>query len=99
MKYLINGFSPKMLDLEQHIIKIEKCSKNEIWRNKRDCVSAIGHTGISNYLHVPLNRMQIQLEVGDIAYIISPNRERKHSWYPPGITKEGYTFQKISILE
>lgn len=103
MKYILNAFSIKMLNLEKHLVKFEKVTKKEINKIKhdKDCVNAIGHDNISKQLNIPTKRMDIQLESGDVAYIIRSNKNarRKHTtseWEKPKTTQ--WIYQKITIL-
>jgi len=71
MKYIINGFSPKMLKKNSDAtIKVESIPELELKLEKDNCISAVGHYNIAEHLGIERNRMSIMLEVGDIAYIV-----------------------------
>lgn len=71
MKYIINGFSTKMLRRKTDTkIKVETVFELDVELEKDECISAIGHHNIAEHLDVPRNRMSIMLEKGDIAYLV-----------------------------
>ena len=74
MKYIINGFSPKMLKKNSDAtIKVESIPELELKLEKDNCISAVGHYNIAEHLGIKRNRMSIMLEVGDIAYLVESN--------------------------
>ena len=71
MKYIINGFSPKMLKKNSDAtIMVEPMFEIELESEKEECVSAVGHYNIAEHLGIARNRMSIILEKGDIAYLV-----------------------------
>lgn len=71
MKYIINAFSPKMLKKNSNArIKVEPIYELELELEKEECISAVGHYNIAEYLEIQRNRMSIILEKGDIAYLV-----------------------------
>ena len=71
MKYISNAFSPKMLNPKQeNNLHLTRSSYEEIQQEKNDLISSIGHQNIADYLDIEKNRMNIQLEKGDILYLV-----------------------------
>ena len=71
MKYISNAFSPKMLNPKQELnLQILQSSYEEIEEEKDELISSIGHQNIADYLDIEKNRMNIQLENGDIIYLV-----------------------------
>ena len=82
MKYIINGFSTKMLRKNVDAkIKVETVFELDVELEKDECVSAIGHYNIAEHLDVPRNRMSIMLEKGDIAYLVESRQMNNHELY------------------
>ena len=88
MKYISNGFSPKMLNPKKELtFIIQESSYDEIHDNKDDLISSIGHQNIADHIHVEKNRMNIILDEGDILYLVS----NQYGSY------EKYDYRKITI--
>ena len=100
MKYLVNSLNPSMFDLDEHMFKLERCTKKEVLENKHDAISAIGHCKIGKILGVPVNRMKIQLEPGDTAYIVrTKNDDKRHNnWYPSMKTDFEVVYQTLTVM-
>jgi DNA-directed RNA polymerase specialized sigma subunit len=72
MKYVSNGFSPKMLNPNKQLyFTMETTTYDEIQENKDELISSIGHENIANHLGIEKNRINIILEAGDIIYLVS----------------------------
>lgn len=90
MKYIINGFSPKMFKKNSDVtIKVEPMFELELELEKEDCVSAIGHYNIAEHLDVPRNRMSIMLEKGDIAYLVESRLINN---------QENYSYKRLTVM-
>ncbi|MBE6494260.1 MAG: DUF1874 domain-containing protein [Methanosphaera stadtmanae] len=90
MKYIINGFSPKMLKKNCHAqIKVEPMFELELKLEKEECISAVGHYNIAEHLGVPRNRMSIQLEKGDIAYLVESQLINN---------QETYNYKRLTVM-
>lgn len=63
MKYLLNAFSLQMLQGDS-FIKV-----TEVKELPNDLVSAIGHADTAAILGVQMNRINISLNKGDVAYV------------------------------
>jgi hypothetical protein len=66
MKYLGNAFSLQMLVDKRALVETFSCSKEECLNKTK---SVIGHQDLSDYLGVPMNRVQTKLQEGDILYV------------------------------
>ncbi|MBE6488814.1 MAG: DUF1874 domain-containing protein [Methanosphaera stadtmanae] len=76
MKYLSNGFSPKMLNPNKTLtFTLKETTYEEIMKNKNELVNSIGHQIIADHLDIEKNRINIQLEEGDIIYIVDNEKE------------------------
>lgn len=92
MKYVSNGFSPKMLNPNRQLtFTIEDTSYEEIQEHKTELISSIGHTTISEHIQIEKNRMNIQLESGDTLYLVQLYHNENHT--------EQYDYRKIIIME
>lgn len=90
MKYIINGFSPKMLKKNSNTqIKVEPMFELELKLEKEECVSAVGHYNIAEYLEIPRNRMSIMLEKGDIAYLVESKIIEN---------QETYNYKRLTVI-
>lgn len=89
MKYISNGFSPKMLNPKKELtFMIQESSYDEIQDNNDDeLVSSIGHQNIADHIHVEKNRINIILDEGDILYLVS-NHQGSY---------DEYDYRKITI--
>lgn len=63
MSYLLNAFSPQMVETPCQV------SFEEVGRLPSGLVSAIGHADTARVLGVPMNRANVSLHKGDVAYI------------------------------
>ena len=88
--YLINAFSLQMLTAFPSNVKFE-----EVDKLPDGLVSAIGHQDTANVLGVQMNRVNITLSKGDVAYIAQLQGGR----LPEGSTTlpEGFTFKYIKV--
>lgn len=88
--YLINSFSLQMLTAFPSNVKFE-----EVDKLPDGLVSAIGHQDTANVLGVQMNRVNITLSKGDVAYIAQLQGGR----LPEGSTTlpEGFTFKYIKV--
>lgn len=81
MKYLSNGFSPKMLNPNKILrFTIKETTYEEIMENKNELVNSIGHQLIADHLNIEKNRINIQLEEGDTIYIVD-NKQEDHTQF------------------
>ena len=88
-KYLLNAFSLQMIDLPS------KVSFEEVGSLPEGLTSAIGHQDTANVLGVPMNRVNVHLAKGDIAYVAQLQGGR----LPEGSTKlpDGFSFKFIKV--
>lgn len=88
--YLLNAFSLQMLTAFPSNVKFE-----EVDKLPDGLVSAIGHQDTANVLGVQMNRVNVTLSKGDVAYIAQLQGGR----LPEGSTKlpEGFTFKYIKV--
>lgn len=87
--YLLNAFSLQMVDVP--CIAIFK----EVDALPNGLTSAIGHQDTANVLGVPMNRVNVRLSEGDIAYIAQLQGGR----LPEGSTTlpDGFSFKFIKV--
>lgn len=87
--YLLNAFSLQMIDLPS------KVSFEEVGSLPEGLTSAIGHQDTANVLGVPMNRVNVHLAKGDIAYVAQLQGGR----LPEGSTKlpDGFSFKFIKV--
>lgn len=87
--YLLNAFSLQMVDVP--------CNVNfeEVSILPAGLESAIGHQDTANVLGVPMNRVNVHLCKGDVAYIAQLQGGR----LPEGATTlpDGFTFKFIKV--
>lgn len=97
MKYIINGFSTKMLrkNKKGHLMRFYDITQQEFDEIKQEAVSAIGHYNIAELLGIPRNRFNIQLEKGDEAYIVQTTTGRNHAM---DNCNYEISYQKVKIL-
>lgn len=97
MKYICNGFSPKMLRHKgkSHLVKFTNITRREFMQNKKDCVSAVGHHVIAEELGIPRNRFNICLDGGDTLYIVQNGDGRSHGMDTP--FSKDLTFQRVDV--
>ena len=88
-KYLLNAFSLQMIDLPS------KVSFEEVESLPEGLTSAIGHQDTANVLGVPMNRVNVHLAKGDIAYVAQLQGGR----LPEGSTTlpDGFSFKFVKV--
>lgn len=90
--YLLNAFSLQMIDIPSEV-RFE-----EVPQLPEGLTSAIGHQDTANVLGVEMNRVNVHLNSGDVAYIAQLQGGR----LPEGTTvlPKGYTFKfiKVSVI-
>lgn len=88
--YLLNAFSLQMISEFPTNVKFE-----EVDTLPNGLVSAIGHQDTANVLGVPMNRVNVSLSKGDVAYIAQLQGGR----LPEGATTlpDGFTFKFIKV--
>lgn len=92
MKYVSNGFSPKMLNPNMELtFTIEDSSLDEIQEQKEELISSIGHDSIAEHLGIEKNRINIQLEVDDILYFVQICHDEDNTQH--------YDYRKICIIK
>ncbi|MBE6486719.1 MAG: DUF1874 domain-containing protein [Methanosphaera stadtmanae] len=71
MKYISNAFSPKMLNpYTNPTFTIGPTTFEEIQSVKNELISSIGHQNTADHVNMEKNRMNIQLEINDILYLV-----------------------------
>lgn len=87
--YLLNAFSLQMIDLPS------KVSFEEVENLPEGLTSAIGHQDTANVLGVPMNRVNVHLAKGDIAYVAQLQGGR----LPEGSTTlpDGFSFKFVKV--
>lgn len=89
-----------MLNNEEHLIKIENVTQKDIINDRKGCISAIGHGSLARKVKSYVNRMDIQLETGDICYLVyNDNQTRSKNWYPTNEENNNTVYQKLTVLE
>jgi hypothetical protein len=87
--YLLNAFSLQMVDVP--------CSVHfeEVDELPEGLISAIGHQDTANILGVPMNRINVHLSKGDVAYVAQLQGGR----LPEGSTTlpDGFSFKFIKV--
>ena len=88
-QYLLNAFSLQMIDLPS------KVSFEEVKSLPEGLTSAIGHQDTANVLGVPMNRVNVHLAKGDIAYVAQLQGGR----LPEGSTTlpDGFSFKFVKV--
>ena len=88
--YLLNAFSLQMVDTTNGFIHYQ-----EVDKLPDGLTSAIGHQDTANVLGVSMNRINVHLEPGDVAYIAQLQGGR----LPEGATTlpDGFKFKFIKI--
>lgn len=88
--YLLNAFSLQMVDVPctVHFKEVDELPEG--------LTSAIGHQDTANVLGVPMNRVNVHLSKGDIAYVAQLQGGR----LPEGSTTlpEGFSFKYIRVV-
>ena len=87
--YLLNAFSLQMVDVPCTV------AFEEVNSLPSGLDSAIGHQDTANILGVPMNRVNVHLSKGDIAYVAQLQGGR----LPEGATTlpEGFTFKYVKV--
>ena len=87
--FLLNAFSLQMVDVPCAV------KFTEVDELPNELESAIGHQDTANVLGVPMNRINVHLSKGDIAYVAQLQGGR----LPEGSTTlpEGFTFKFIKV--
>lgn len=87
--YLLNAFSLQMVDVPCSV-----CFE-EVDALPDGLVSAIGHQDTANVLGVPMNRINVHLSKGDVAYVAQLQGGR----LPEGSTTlpDGFSFKFIKV--
>lgn len=87
--YLLNAFSLQMVDVpcSVHFEEVDELPEN--------LISAIGHQDTANVLGVPMNRINVHLSGGDVAYVAQLQGGR----LPEGSTilPDGFSFKFIKV--
>jgi hypothetical protein len=88
--YLLNAFSLQMLKDFPCSVRIE-----EVDSLPEGLTSAIGHQDTANVLGVPMNRVNVSLSKGDVAYVAQLQGGR----LPEGSTTlpEGFSFKYLKV--
>ena len=88
-KYLLNAFCLQMIDTPANV-KFE-----EVATLPEGLSSAIGHQDTANVLGVPMNRVNVHLNSGDVAYVAQLQGGR----LPEGSTMlpDGFSFKFIKV--
>ena len=89
MQYLLNAFSLQMVQAPC-VVRVE-----EVTSLPADLTSAIGHADTAAVLGVPMNRINVALAAGDIAYVAQLQGGR----LPEGSTTlpEGFSFKFLKV--
>lgn len=87
--YLLNAFSLQMVDVPCIVIP------EEVDELPDGLISAIGHQDTANVLGVPMNRINVHLSDGDVAYVAQLQGGR----LPEGSTTlpDGFSFKFIKV--
>lgn len=88
-QYLLNAFSLQMVDVPCEV------KFNEVNTLPDELISAIGHQDTANVLGVPMNRINVHLSKGDVAYVAQLQGGR----LPEGSTTlpNGFSFKFIKV--
>jgi hypothetical protein len=88
--YLLNAFSLQMLTTFPTNVKFE-----EVESLPEGLESAVGHQDTANVLGVPMNRVNVTLSKGDVAYVAQLQGGR----LPEGSTTlpEGFAFKFVKV--
>ena len=90
-RFLLNAFSLQMLTSFPCGVKFE-----EVESLPENLISAIGHQDTANVLGVPMNRVNVSLKPGDVAFVAQLQGGR----LPEGSTTlpEGFSFKFIKVV-
>ena len=83
-----------MITNTKHTLQVEPCSLREVMQNKNDCINAIGHRNLARILNLKPHRIQVQLEKGDIAYVIHHTKRRNQLYKE----QDRIEIKKVTIL-
>lgn len=86
----MNAFSLQMVDVPCNV------QFEEVDALPENLISAIGHQDTANILGVPMNRINVHLSKGDVAYVAQLQGGR----LPEGATTlpEGFSFKYIKVV-
>lgn len=89
-QYLLNAFSLQMVDVPCTV------SFSEVDSLPDGLTSAIGHQDTANVLGVPMNRVNVHLNPGDVAYVAQLQGGR----LPEGSTTlpDGFRFKFVKVV-
>lgn len=89
--YLLNAFSVQMLDNFPCKVTFE-----EVAQLPQGLTSAVGHQDTANVLGVEMNRINVKLHSGDVAYLAQLQGGR----LPEGATTlpDGFSFKFIKVV-
>ena len=92
--YLLNAFSLQMLQ-GNATVRFSEVSRDEVFHRDHCLVSAIGHADTARVLGVPMNRVNVTLQKGNVAYVAQLQGGR----LPEGSTTlpEGFSFKFIKV--
>ena len=91
MKYVSNAFSPKMLNpYTEPSFTMAPSTYDEIQNEKDELISSIGHQNIADHMNMEKNRINIQLEMNDILYLVQSQKDENNN--------VEYNYKKITIL-
>ena len=95
--FLLNAFSLQMLEGDA-TVRFSEVSRDEVFSTGHRLVSAIGHQDTANVLGVEMNRINITLKKGDVAFVAQLQGGR----LPEGSTTlpKGFSFKffKVEVL-
>ena len=95
--FLLNAFSLQMLEGDA-TVRFSEVSRDEVFSTGHRLVSAIGHQDTANVLGVEMNRINVTLRKGDVAFVAQLQGGR----LPEGSTTlpEGFSFKffKVEVL-
>ena len=83
-----------MITNAKHTIQVEPCSLREVQQNKKECVNAIGHRRLARLLNLKPHRIQVQLQKGDVAYVITNTSRKKMPYNEP----DRVEIKKVTIV-
>lgn len=89
-QFLLNAWSLQMIDSFPVNLKVE-----EVESLPEGLTSAVGHQDTANVLGVPMNRINVKLTLGDVAYVAQLQGGR----LPEGSTTlpEGFSFKYLKV--
>ena len=90
--FLLNAFSLQMLEGDA-TVKFTEVTRDEVF--SADLVSAIGHKDTAEVLGVEMNRINVTLRKGDVAFVAQLQGGR----LPEGSTTlpEGFSFKFVKV--